>query len=95
MRITVTKSEIRLAREAFQRNPFSPCPVALAIGSALGVPVSVGSHVYVGDPSIDPYPLAYPLPPEAAAWMPRFDDDENVKPFSFEFPWPQQPLQTR
>lgn len=95
MRITVTKSEIRSAREAFLRNPFSPCPVALAIGSALGLPVAIGSSVYVGDPAIDPYPPAYPLPPEVAEWIRRFDDNENVKSFSFEFPWPQQPLPAR
>lgn len=92
VRITVTKHEIRSAREEFQKNPFARCPVALAISAAIGLPVAIGSHVFVGDPDLNPFPPAYPIPLEAAEWMSRYDRDESVKSFSFEFPWPQQPV---
>lgn len=79
MLIKVTKEDITLGTPSH----VSSCPIARAIMWQSGVPVHVGiDRVII---KLDDTVLVWSTPRSVRRFVRRFDHDQPVKPFSFEF----------
>ena len=94
MRINVTQYYIRQARTLVGKQNHGRieerCPVALAVKGALGRTGQFSAGVIVGPLVVCIDGKDYRLPTNARTFIYKYDNDDPVKPFSFELKLPKR-----
>ena len=85
MIITVTAEDIRNGRP---QRP-AECPLAIAIGRAIGEPIHfLGDVFHLDSVCLEDNPPNIRVPVEVFDWFMKYDNYEPVEPITFEIPWP-------